>query len=218
MGIPVSGPMLQEKALSFAKNLGIKEDDFKSSNGWLNTFRQRNNINFASVCGESGRVSEKQVTDWIAILPDIARGYTPCDIYNMDETKLCVLSLPEKPLNICEEDCKGRKKYKDRITVSLCVKMEGDFEKPIVIRRAAVPRYMKNVKELPVTWKHNKKAWMNSHIFYRMGNWIQPQNEESWPSSSPPAGQCPLTPKESSTYQSEDGIATCKYNLQIAAP
>ena len=170
MGIPVSGPMLQEKALSFAKNLGINEDDFKSSNGWLNTFRQRNNINFASVCRESGSVSEKQVTDWIAILPDIARGYTPCDIYNMDETKLCVLSLPEKPLNICEEDCKGRKKYKDRITVSLCVNMEGDFEKPIVIRRAAVPMYMKNVKELPVTWKHNKKAWMNSHISYRMGN------------------------------------------------
>jgi len=28
IGILVPGPKLQEKALSFAKNLGIKEDDF----------------------------------------------------------------------------------------------------------------------------------------------------------------------------------------------
>ena len=93
---------------------------------------------------------------------DVARY---CDIYNMDETGLYFRSLPDKSLNICGEDCKGGKKSKDRITVSLCVNMEGDFEKPLVIGRAAVPRCTKNVKELPVTWKHNKKSWMNSHIF-----------------------------------------------------
>ena len=60
---------------------------------------------------------------------------------------------------------KGERSLKDRIKVSLCVNMEGDFEKPLVIGRAAVPRCTKNVKELPVTWKHSKKSWMNSHIF-----------------------------------------------------
>ena len=52
---------------------------------------------------------------------------------------------------------------------------------------------MKNVTKLPVTGKHNLKAWMNSHIFYRMGNWIQPQFR---PSSSLPAGQCLSHPKK----------------------
>ena len=96
---------------------------FKASTGWLNRFRQRNNINFASVCGESGSVSEKQVTYWISMLPDIARGYIPCDIYSMDETGLCFRSLPGKSLSIRGEDCKGGKKSKDRIAVSLCVSM-----------------------------------------------------------------------------------------------
>ena len=84
--------------------------NFKASNGWLNRFRQRNNINFASVCVESGSVSEKQVTDWIAMLPDIARVYTHCDIYNMNETGLYFGSLPDKSLSIRGDDCKGGKK------------------------------------------------------------------------------------------------------------
>ena len=84
--------------------------NFKASNGWLNRFRQRNNINFASVCVESGSVSEKQVTDWIAMLPDIARVYTHCDIYNMNETGLYFGSLPDKSLSIRVDDCNGGKK------------------------------------------------------------------------------------------------------------
>ena len=156
MGIPVSGTKLQEKALSLGKNRRIKEDDFKASTGWLNRFRQRNNNNFAS---------EKQVTYWISMLPDIAIGYIPCDIYIMDETGLCFRFLPDKSHSIRGQDCTGGKKSKDRFTVSLCVNMEGDFEKPLLTGRAAVPGYMKNVTELPVTWKQNKKAQMNSHIF-----------------------------------------------------
>ena len=42
--LPISGPMLQEKALQFAKDLGNTE--FRASNGWLETFCMRNNIAF----------------------------------------------------------------------------------------------------------------------------------------------------------------------------
>lgn len=37
--LPISGPVLQQKALNFAKNLG--EENFKASAGWLDKFKKR---------------------------------------------------------------------------------------------------------------------------------------------------------------------------------
>ena len=103
------------------------------------------------------------------------KGYEPRDIYNMDETGLFYRTLPDRTLSIKGDECKGGKKSKDRITVSLCVNMVGDFEKPLVIGRAAVPRCMKNVKHLPVTWRYNRKAWMTTELFKE---WITDFNKK----------------------------------------
>lgn len=110
--IPISGPMLQEKALQYASELGISQEEFKASNGWLNCFRKRHNINFASVCGESGSVCQETVNDWKDRLPDILRGYDPKDVFNMDETGLFFKALPDKTLSIRGEQCKGGKSPK----------------------------------------------------------------------------------------------------------
>ena len=53
--LPVSGPMIKEKALKFANDLGYS--DFKASNGWLNSFQKRNNIVFKTQTGERGEVN-----------------------------------------------------------------------------------------------------------------------------------------------------------------
>ena len=42
-GIPISGPLLQEKARKYAEELGISK--FTASNGWLATFQSRHKIN-----------------------------------------------------------------------------------------------------------------------------------------------------------------------------
>ena len=118
--IPISGSMMQERALLYAKNLGISEEDFKASTGWLKSFRQRHNINLASIYGEGGSVSVELVTDWKSRLPLIVSGYDSADIFNIDETGLFFRALPDKTL-IKEKDCKGGKKLKERITVCLCV-------------------------------------------------------------------------------------------------
>ena len=44
INIPVSGPMLHTKAKEIAQRLSA--DDFQASNGWLESFRKRQNINF----------------------------------------------------------------------------------------------------------------------------------------------------------------------------
>jgi hypothetical protein len=46
-GVPVSGTLIQAETLETAKKLG--KDDFKASNGWLESFKRRHNIVFNSV-------------------------------------------------------------------------------------------------------------------------------------------------------------------------
>ncbi|XP_045174463.2 tigger transposable element-derived protein 6-like [Mercenaria mercenaria] len=159
-GVRVSGPMLQEKALIYAKELGISEDDFKASKGWLNRFRDRHNISFQTGCGESGSVSSETIEQWKSKLPDIVKDYDKRDIYNMDETGLYFRALSDKTLCVRGDEFKGGKRSKDRLTVMLCTNMNGDFEKPLVIGKARVPRCFRNlqVSDLPVTWKWNKKS------------------------------------------------------------
>jgi hypothetical protein len=62
----------------------------------------------------------------------------------------------------------GRKKDKTRITVLLGVNATGtDKLKPWVIGNAKRPRPLSkvNLERLPVFYRGNKKAWMNSMVF-----------------------------------------------------
>ncbi|XP_052262071.1 tigger transposable element-derived protein 4-like [Dreissena polymorpha] len=116
--VNISGPLLKERALKFAAELGLAS--FKASNRWLDSFLRRHNIVFKTRTGERAEVDPVVVDDWKKRLPTICKGYQPCDIYNMDETGLFYKQSTSATFFKKGETCAGGKMAKERITVGLC--------------------------------------------------------------------------------------------------
>lgn len=112
--IPISGPLLREKALEFARALG--HDDFLASEGWLARFRERYGIRARLLCGESADAPAEKADEWrVTVIKNIIAEYDPEDVYNADETGLFYQLLPERSLTLKGETCSGGKKIESSV-------------------------------------------------------------------------------------------------------
>jgi len=87
LNVPISGPILQTKIDQLAEKMKI--ENFKCSASWIQRFRQRHNIGFGKISGESSAVNTDICSNWLAnVWPSLRAGYCDDEIYNADEAGL----------------------------------------------------------------------------------------------------------------------------------
>jgi len=165
-GVILTDLLIKEKAKFFANTFNIQEDELVFSNGWLDRFKKRNNIRRHRMHGESGSAPIASLSEERIKLRQLLSQYSLDQIYNIDETGLYYRMSPNQTLST--KPVLGQKKDKTRITVLLGANATGtDKLKPWVIGKSKRPRPLLrvNLDRLPVHYRGNPKAWMNSRLF-----------------------------------------------------
>lgn len=167
--LPISGPVLKEKALELASEVGL--NDFKASNGWLQKFKDRHQISYKNTYADPALIKECVIIEWLNNVKETIKDYKECDIYNCDETGLFYRILPENTMSFINEACIDGNLSKERLTIMLCTNIVGEFEKPLIIGKVRKYNCFKNINidNLEIVWKTNTKAWMTRRI---MTEWL----------------------------------------------
>ena len=164
--IPISGPLLREKANHLAEELGLT--DFKASSGWIERWKDRHSIKFKKQPSEKKKEIDGFSADrWIAELwPNLIKDYQPRDIFNADETGLYWRAIPDDILSFKGAQASEAKVAKDQMTLLLGCNMDGSEKlEPLVIGKNKNPHCFKNVKMLPVSYEGNENAWMTAELW-----------------------------------------------------
>ncbi|GFS18304.1 tigger transposable element-derived protein 4 [Elysia marginata] len=164
MDVPISGPILIEKGEQLAQELG--HTDSKLSGGWLDRFKQRHGIVFKTMSGEAASAKDIDTSEWEETLQKILADYSPRDIFNADDKGLFYKCLPSKSLTFQGQACSGQKAPKERVSLLCAANMDRSGKLSLLmIGKFGQPRCFKGINTLPVTYRHNKKAWMTSSLF-----------------------------------------------------
>ena len=125
------GPQLCEKAKVIAQLLGVP--NFKASNGWLDRWKKRYNVKKMKINGEAVDVRGETVVSWKERVPEPLKGYSSCDIWNLDETACFWKTLPDHGFGKKKSQCTGGKNAKQRVTITLLTNEDGEKEDSILI-------------------------------------------------------------------------------------
>ncbi|GFS78452.1 tigger transposable element-derived protein 1 [Trichonephila clavipes] len=154
--IPVSGYLIQEKALQFYKSMKQSEPststsqagkEFSASKRWLTRFLKRNALHNIKITGESATADEGAAKIFPEELAKIIEDgdYSADQVFNADETGLYWKKMPNRTYIAKEEKtASGHKASKDRVTLLLCSNASGDrMLKPLLINKSLRPHALK---------------------------------------------------------------------------
>ena len=113
----MSDEILKTKATSFLRSLDPGSTECVSIS-WIQRCKKRHNIISKLMCGESGSVSEDDISEWHKnIIPTNLHRFPPTDIFNGDKTGLFWKLTPHRTLAFVGEKCHGGKHSKERVSV-----------------------------------------------------------------------------------------------------
>lgn len=113
-GVALTGDLIRAKAQTFAGSMGVSEENIRFSNGWLHKFQQRHKLRAVRIHGESGSADMGALEEGLPHLKAVVAGYTPRDVYNMDET-----GRSENTVQYCTH-CTVQKHLKGSLSVQGC--------------------------------------------------------------------------------------------------
>ncbi|XP_037348087.1 jerky protein homolog [Talpa occidentalis] len=164
-GVPVSGPMLIEKAKGFYEQMQLTEPCVFSG-GWLWRFKARHGIKKLDAAGERQAADHQAAERFCGFFRSLAaeHGLCPEQVYNADETGLFWRCLPSPGPDGAAGA--GLRQSRDRLTVLMCANATGSHKiKPLVVGKGGGPRAFKGIQHLPVAYKAQGNAWVDAEIF-----------------------------------------------------
>lgn len=164
-GIPVSGPMLIEKAKDFYKQMRLTEPCVFSG-GWLWRFKARHGIKKLDASSEKQVADHQAAEQFCGFFRSLAaeHGLSPEQVYSADETGLVWRCLPNSTPD--DGTVPRFRQGKDRLTVLMCANATGSHRiKPLAIGKGGGPRAFRGIQHLPVAYKAQGNAWVDKEIF-----------------------------------------------------
>jgi hypothetical protein len=177
--LPVTDELLCGQAKLFGPQFNMPQS-FAYSDGWLGKFKKRQGIKQIVKHGEANDADSYGIKLARNAIPKIVNdgGYAAQDIYNQDETGQFWRQLPQRSLATGKRA--GRKKDKQRITVSLCCNATGTDKRELFVigkskRPRSFPRNFQPERDWGIRYRHNNKAWMMAADF---SSWVKDWNQK----------------------------------------
>ncbi|KAF0698238.1 Aste57867_11126 [Aphanomyces stellatus] len=97
LGVCITGDLIRKQADVFSNASGITTN-LKFSKGWLHKFQRKHGFTSKRQRGEAGSVPQAVVESGRAKMLQITAGYTPSNIFNLDETSFLYCLSPHRSI------------------------------------------------------------------------------------------------------------------------